>query len=154
MKYNKKITMTFALFLAVSAPISSAAEDDIRCDLYGSIGGSLAEFMLPLTMQDFVNMMTGKDPGLLNELSNSLLKSVNGLELAALSEMAESDRELFSEAAGETAIQYLMSARASSSEDLKTIMEKTCISIGADSIIDNKKRAKRLTDANLGGGAK
>lgn len=139
-----------ALSLLIVFPFSAAAEEDIRCSLYGSIGGSLAEFMLPLTLQDFVNMMTGEDPDLMNELSSSLLTSVNGLELAALSKMPDKDAELFSESAGQTAIQHLMSATASSSEDLKALMENSCNSVGADRIIRNQKRANRLTEANLG----
>lgn len=150
MPFGKRSISTAALCLVTLFPFSAAAEDDIRCSLYGSIGGSLAEFMLPLTMQDFINMMTGEDPDLMHELSSSLLKSVNGLELAAFTKMPDKDAEIFSESAGQTAIQHLMSATASSSEDLKALMESSCNSVGADRIIRNQKRAKRLTEANLG----
>ena len=151
MIYRKKIVpLLLALTLTAPATFSAAEEGDMRCSLYGSIGGSMGKFMLPLTMQDFVNIMTGKDPALLNELSNSLLASVNRQELAALGKMPEKDRELFSESAGQAAIENLMSARATSSEELKSLMTSACKSVGAQGIIDNQRRANALTEANLG----
>ncbi len=141
-----------ALVLSFTLPLPAMAAEDNQtvCGLYSSIGGSLTEFMLPLTMQDFVNIMTGKDPELLKDLSINMLNGLTGAELAALNAMDEDDSSLLSESAGQIAVNHLMSGSASSSEDVKYLMKNTCLSIGAAKIIENQRRANDATQANLG----
>jgi len=151
----KPFLSCFALGLLALLPVSAQADDtasadDVAiCTLYSKIGSSTVSFMLPLKMQDFVDMMTGKNPELMGTMSQSLLSGLDGNDIATMTKHAE-EAALIGEAAGSVGIQSLMSGQASSAEEVQTLMYRQCRAVGAQVIIDNQRQTSALAAQSLG----
>ncbi len=139
-----------ALLLAISFQVSaSEVESDVRCQLYSKLGGSMVEFMLPLTMQDLVNMMSGKDPDLMMDMTTGLLSGLDGNDLGVMMKLPGQDAEIAGQAAGDVAMKVLMSGQATSAAEVRTIMKSTCETIGFDTMVANQKSANLATAGNF-----
>jgi len=132
------------------ASTAYAGEDDALCNLYSKSGGAMVEFMLPLTLQQFVDMTTGKDTALMNRMSASLLKEFEPAELIALSTVGEGKAGLIGEAAGHVAVELLMSGQATTKSGIVNIMSSNCHAIGPETIIANQLKSRAATSANMG----
>ena len=143
-------SVTAALCLSLAAPtLAAAADNKASCQVYSKIGSTTVEFMLPLTLQEFVNMMTGKNPELLQKMSTGLLSGLDGDDVKTMIGLGE-DSTLAGQAAGEVAVAMLMSGQASSASEVQTKMQRDCEAIGFDKIVENQKRANRATAGNIG----
>lgn len=148
MKKFQKLAL--GLTLAVATAMPAAANDAAMCKTYGKFGGAMVDFMLPLTMQNFVDMMTGQKPELLSEMTQSLLTYLDGTDLYNMAQMDGDESDLLGEAAGGVAIELLMSGRATNDQEVITLMEYACLKVGIDAIIDNQRIANKAEAQNLG----
>ncbi len=142
--------ITLALFsLSFASPVyASDNADKANCEVYSKIGGVMVEFMLPLTMQEFVDMMTGKEPKLMEDMTSALIKGLDGDSLSTMLRLGD-ESHFVGEAAGEVGVGLLMEGRASSAADVRRIMMNDCQEIGFRRIIDNQKAASALTSRNI-----
>lgn len=136
-----------ALCLSFSTP-AFAADNEKSCKMYSKIAGTMVDFMLPLTMQDFVNMMNGKDPKLLGQMTSGLLAGLDADDISTMVSLG-SEAEIAGQAAGDVAMRMLMSGQATSSSEVQRIMRADCEDIGFNQIIANQKKANRATAGNL-----
>lgn len=149
MRNLKRIILFMAAFGLL--PSTAYAVDDVKtCKIYGKIGGAITDFMLPLTMQDLVNILTGKDPKLATEMTSVIIYALDKAEYVVMGDIGEEKAGLMGEAAGQVAIELLMSGRASSGAEIVTIMEDTCLSVGFDAIVDNQRDARASLSKNMG----
>ena len=79
----KRLSILAAAFaLSLSSPASAAdIENEAGCQMYSKFGSSMVDFMLPLTVQEFVNMMNGKDPEAFVAMSTSFLSKLDGNDI-------------------------------------------------------------------------
>ena len=148
----RKITTSMlglAAVLTLATP-ASATDSDALCSLYSKTGGSVVEFMLPLTMQQFVDMMAGKNPGLMNQMTQALVSEFDEADLIALASVDQQKAQVIGEAAGQVAIELLMSGQATSKAEIVNAMSTSCKAVGPDVIIANQMRANAAVDANMG----
>ena len=144
-------TLFIATAISATLPFAAAAHaDDAKCEVYSKIGNSMVTFMLPLTMQDFINITTGKDPKLSTEMTQKLIESMDSTDYTAMSEMGMGDAELMGEAAGQIAVQLLISGQASSAREVKAAMKDSCMSVGFDAILNNQRKSRANINASLG----
>ena len=138
-----------AAALSLSSPAYAAdIEDAAGCQMYSKFGSSMVDFMLPLTMQEFVNMMTGKDPEASAAMSTSFLSKLDGNDIKTMVALGD-DATIAGQAAGEVAMQMLITGKATSSSEVKTIMESHCNKISFDQIVSNQKRANQAAAGNF-----
>ena len=147
---KKLLTSLVGATCALAMSSNAYANDDALCSLYSKTGGATVEFMLPLTMQQFVDMMAGKEPALMNQMTMKLLGEFNSDDLAALATVNQQDAEVIGEAAGMVAVELLMSGQATTKSDIVSVMNSGCNAIGAQTIINNQKAARNATQANMG----
>ena len=146
----KRLSILAAAFaLLLSSPASAAnIENEAGCQMYSKFGSSMVDFMLPLTVQEFVNMMNGKDPEAFVAMSTSFLSKLDGNDIKTMVALGN-DAEAAGQAAGEVAMQMLISGQATSSSEVKTIMESHCNKIGFSQIVANQKKAIQATADNF-----
>ena len=138
-----------AAALSLSSPAIAADTDNkAACKMYSVFGSTMVDFMLPLTMQEFVNMMSGKDPAAFAEMSSALISQLSGEDIKTMVSLG-ADAQVAGQAAGEVAMQILMSGQATSSSEVKTIMDSHCNKIGFDQIVSNQKRANQAAAGNF-----
>ena len=143
----RKVIISTSIFLLLSTS-SFALKNEETCNVYGSAGKLVSDFMLPLTVQELINMLTGKDNDLLKELTQTMTSGLSADELAAFASLGAEDSEVLGELAGQTAIQLLMQGQATSSNEVKAIMVNQCNQIGTANLISRMKQAKQALQGN------
>ena len=144
-------TIILATTFSLTMPFAANAQaDEARCDVYSKIGGSMVNFMLPLTMQDFINITTGKDPKLSSQMTEKMIAGMNETDFATLAELGVDGAGLMGEAAGQIAVELLISGQASSAREVQAVMKETCMSVGVDTILDNQRQARVNVNSSLG----
>ena len=149
MRTKTLLTTTLILFGLGSSP-AFADENADRCALYGGLGASFSDFMLPLTLQDLVNVIRGEDAALMTRLSTELIASLEASELATLMRIPADENAALSEASGMVAMNLLMTGAANSPASVKRTMVDTCLDVGAQTIIDNQRRSNAALDVSMG----
>ncbi|WP_017930203.1 hypothetical protein [Robiginitomaculum antarcticum] len=149
MQYFKTLILPLAVF-AVLPATASAAGDATTCKIYGKIGGAITDFMLPLTMQDLVNILTDKDPVLSTKMTTVIVEALDTNDIVSLTELGDEAAGLMGEAAGQVAIELLMSGQASSGAEIVSIMDSTCQSVGFEGIISNQRDARNSLSKIMG----
>jgi hypothetical protein len=138
-----------AAALSLASPAYAAeVEDAAACKMYSQFAATMVDFMLPLTLQDFVNMMSGKDPEALAEMSSGLITQLDQGDIKTMLALGD-EAQIAGQAAGEVAMQILMTGQATSSSEVKNIMDSHCIEIGFDQILANQKTANRASAGNI-----
>lgn len=144
-------TSLCVLSLSLIAPFTASANDNENlCPVYGKFGGATADFMLPLKVQDLVDMISGKNDDLAQSLGLSIIGTMSANEIAAFTTLPNSEAELLGGAAGMVAIELLMSGQATSGADVRRAMERSCNQVGIRAILANQKLSDDATQANMG----
>jgi hypothetical protein len=143
---KKTILSAAACFLLSTS--SFALQDDVSCSAYAGVGKTVADFMLPLRVQDLINMLTGKDAKLVQQLTETMTSELSPEEIASFASLGQQDSEVLGELAGQTAIQLLMQGQATSSEGVKSIMANQCKQVGTANLISRMKQAKQALQGN------
>lgn len=138
-----------AVSFSFSSPAFAAEVDnDASCKMYSKFAGSMVDSMLPLKMQDFVNMMSGKDPELAQKMTAGLMSKLDGNDIMTMVALGD-DATIAGQAAGEVAMATLMSGKATSSEEVRSIMLNDCKKIGFAQILSNQKKAIAASSGNF-----
>lgn len=127
--------------LSINFP-ANADENSALCHLYSKTGAGMTDFLLPLTMQQYVSMMAGNEPELANKMAQSIMSQYDQKILNQLKNVDPSKAELIGEAAGQTVIQLMMSGQASNKEQVSELMFSACLSIGANTIYEEQKKQR------------
>lgn len=133
----------------MSTPAQAATSED-TCALYARIGGTMSDFMMPLTVKNFVEMMSGKDNALMAEMTSSLITGIGPDHLATMMTLKGDESELIGQAAGTVMMELLMTGAATTPAEIETNMRQTCNSIGAKTLIANQRAAVAAQSRNVG----
>lgn len=145
----KKIGLAALLLSFLQTPAGQAADERVTCSFYSKVGSSVIGFVLPLTVQDMVDMMAGKNPKLMLEMTIVMMGAMGAEEFQQLMMLNADDAEMLGQSAGEVAFQLLMTGQATSIADVETQLMSVCIRVGPDKIIENQRKANAATAANL-----
>ena len=149
MRYFKTLILAGTLSIAMPFSVSVQA-GEAECNVYSKIGSSMVNFMLPLTMQDFINITMGKDPKLTNEMTQNMIAGMDTTDFTTLAAMGEDGAGLMGEAAGQIAVELLISGQASSAREVKAALKESCMTVGMDTILDNQRQARANVNSSLG----
>ena len=81
-------------------------------------------------------------------MSTSFLSKLDGNDIKTMVALGD-DATIAGQAAGEVAMQMLITGKATSSSEVKTIMESHCNKISFDQIVSNQKRANQAAAGNF-----
>ena len=138
-----------ALSLSLTmAPEARADENTTLCNLYSNTAGGMAEFLLPLTVQQYVNMMSGKSPELVDQMTKSIMAQFSPDDLIALATIDPSKASIIGEAAGQDVIQIMMAGQGTSKAEIVSSMSSTCLSVGANMIVEEQKKMRDSIQAH------
>ena len=149
MRIVKTGLVGLAMAIMISAP-AMADDGEGYCTLYSAAGGAMVDFMLPLTVQELVNMMSGQDEKLINEMGAAMISGMSPTEIMSLATLDPAKAEIMGQAAGETAMQLLMSGQVTNKAEVKSFLSSTCSSLGAETIMANQRKSIAATNANMG----
>lgn len=138
---------------AASATAGTAAanmQQNRVCEIYGRTGAAVARFMLPLTFQDAIAMLNGRNDKLLGQFTEYLIKAFSGEDLVAISRMPSDQFSLLSEAAGASTFSLLMDGTVTSPDGVAAHLSDTCDRLGVNTIITNQRAVKAATESNVG----
>ncbi len=133
------LTLTICLGFA---PQAIADENAALCHLYSATGAGTVEFLLPLTVQQYVNLTAGKDKALADQMTQAIVRQYNPQIIAQLQNTSPEKIGLMGEAAGQTVTQLLMSGQATSKADVQGVMTSACQALGANTIIEEQKKLR------------
>jgi len=122
---------------------SLKANDEAICNAYGKLGETVASFMLPLTLQQMVNMNSGKDAELMSDFIKKMTDTMSGTEMLALADLGDDAAELLGEFGGQNAITLLMGGQATSSNEIRALMKQQCLQAGPEALVNRMRKAKR-----------
>ncbi|MBL4617953.1 MAG: hypothetical protein JKY46_09670 [Robiginitomaculum sp.] len=141
---NKLLILLLAGALSLLGSTGKANDDQELCGFYGNIGRSIAEFMLPLTIQQMVDMNSGNNPALQKEMEAKVMTYVTANQLIAAGNLKEQEITFFAESAGQNGVMLLMEAKARSSTEVYDILETRCKRVGALKLIENQIEVGKL----------
>lgn len=124
------------------APAAQADENSALCHLYTNTGAGMVEFLLPLTVQQYVNLTAGNEPELANQMAQAIMRQYDPQILAQLQSVNPEKLGLIGEAAGQTVTQLLMSGQATSKAEVSNLMSSACQSLGANVIYEEQKKLR------------
>lgn len=132
------------VFPWTAAASAETNQDKALCNFYGVVGQASVEYILPMRVQDLLNMLSGKDEKLMGKFTQKLLDTITGSELLVLADVPDGDVEWLGQSAGQIAIQSLMSARITSGAEVKELLYNHCIKTGVQQIIQKQKASAEL----------
>ena len=151
MKLIKSAMYLGIITALTAAPAAAQSENsDALCGVYSTMGEVLVEFLLPKTLQQFVDATSGKDPTIMAEFGDIVVTKMTAKELLALGVIGEDDAGLLGEAAGQVAVNLLMTGQATTASEVRLSMSKRCQEIGPQDIIENQRRANAAVNQNMG----
>ncbi len=145
----KKIGLAALLLGFLQTPAVQAADDQTTCSFFSKVGSSLIEFVLPLTVQDMVDMLAGKNQSLMIEMTMVMMKAMSAEEFQQFMTLNSDDAEMLGQSAGEVAFQLLMTGQATSIAEVESQLMSNCLKIGPDNIIQNQRNANAAAAGNL-----
>lgn len=144
----KKKLMTAGLIIGVVSGLvgSSATAADQReiCSYYGNVGAAAIDFLMPLKFSEVVEMVSGKNKELLDEMAQAVESMGNQDVKKAIGNMGEGSLELMGEAAGLHGFQLVMTGQATGGQEVFGILASRCMQSGPDKIIEAQRRARAV----------
>lgn len=135
MPLNKTILAGLCIAAATATVPATAQDKDFVCDAFGSIGYTVATVMLPVTMQELVDMTRGQNPDLLGKITQGLTANMAPETLAKFTSLPPKELDGLSQLAGAVGMQTLMSGGAGSPDELQGIMARHCRTVGPSAIL-------------------
>ncbi len=126
-----------------STCLSPAGADDNKevCLFYGNVGAAAVDFILPLKVQQVVDMISGKDTTLVEKMQKSVEGIGNDAAKTAMKKMGEDAAEHLGSSAGFLAFQLIMTGQATSPQEVFSVLYKSCLDTGAQKIVENQRAA-------------
>lgn len=131
------------LWVAPSTPASAQGNQDI-CSYYGNLGAAAIDFLMPLKFNQVVDMVSGKDKALLEEMSKRVESKGSAAVKQAVERMGKGSLELMGEAAGLHGFQLVMTGQATNGQEVFGILASQCMQAGPKEIVDAQRRARAL----------
>ena len=136
-----------SLLCVTAAPATALSNDDThKCAAYGSVGASMADFILPITVKEMVGIMQGTEPELMMKMTMQLMSGLTPEELQAMVSLGETQASMLGEMAGTQAMQLLMTAQASTSEEVDRTLQAQCTRVGFDALLESQRRINSLEE--------
>lgn len=124
------------------APVSASADDNKEvCLFYGNVGAAAVDFILPLKVQQVVDMISGKDTALVEKMQKSVEGIGNDKARSAMKNMGDDAAEHLGASAGFLAFQLIMTGQATSPQEVFSVLYKGCQDTGAQKIVENQRAA-------------
>ena len=150
-------TAAFGLVLAIMAifarppalPASDTGQADMLCEAYGAIGFAVADFMLPMSLQQIVNMASGASPQQMEIFSANMQQVLAGPYADALRQAGPDAGGLFGQFGGDAAMGLLMQGRATSADQLRTVMIQQCNTVGSAKLLEDMRTARREIEKQI-----
>lgn len=142
MKYG--IGLVLGLALLGSSP-ASAGQDDKICGFYANMGQAVAEYVLPMTVKEMVEMVQGKNAKAEDEMATKILGLVTPEQLVAAGKLPEDDLSVLGEDAGENGMLVLMNAQASTGAEVNQVLYGHCIAGGYAKLIADRRKSNEMT---------
>ena len=140
----KKIFAAAMMSAIITVPAEAQTEDSV-CGGYAAVGGVMASEMLDLTLRDLVGMMQNKRPDITAKLMSAMETRLTADEVAGITQLPGDEASLLGEAAGEHAMNVLMTGRASSADDVVTLMKQSCLTTGYKTVVGNQRQINELS---------
>jgi hypothetical protein len=131
---------------SLAGPAAQAGEKEDMCGYYGNVGAAAIDFLLPLTFQQVVDMVSGKDADLLAQMSRAVEGKGSKTARAAIEKMGDDALELMGEAAGFHGFQLALTGQATNGQEVFERLSTQCEQVGPDQIIDIQRRARAVRD--------
>lgn len=144
----RRVLLPLLAGLLLPAGASAAPASQTLCTVYGKLGAESAAFMLPQPFGELIAMMRGENADLLARFVQHLTHAMSGAELISLGELPEDSISLLGEAAGQSAVEMLMTARASNATEIGQLLISHCERIGPEQIIANQRAVKAAAAEN------
>ncbi|WP_262691678.1 hypothetical protein [Kordiimonas aestuarii] len=140
----KLMTSLFAVCFATSglAPASADAADDKEiCLYYGNVGAAAVDFLLPLKLQQVVDMISGRDQALLEKMNKSVEGVGNAKVKSAMKKIGDDAAEHLGSSAGFLSFQLIMTGQASTPQEVFSVLYRGCSETGPERIVENQRKA-------------
>ncbi len=142
MKHLLHITAAIAIYSCATFDNAVAADDNKEvCLFYGNVGAAAVDFILPLKVQQVVDMISGKDTALVEKMQKSVEGIGNANAKAAMKAMGDDAAEHLGASAGFLAFQLVMTGQATSAQEVFSVLYKSCMDTGASKIVENQRAA-------------
>lgn len=138
-------TTCFLVTLSVAGawPAGAASKQEV-CSYYGNVGAAAINFLLPLKFSQVVDLVAGKDPALLEQMSAAVEKRGSPKVRADLEKTGKEALELIGEAAGYHAFQLTLTGQATDGQEVFGRLNEQCMNMGPDAIIESQRRARAV----------
>ncbi|HEY4546683.1 MAG TPA: hypothetical protein VIG90_09695 [Pedomonas sp.] len=124
----KLFLVAAGLSLAGTAPAAAAegGQKQLICSAYGKMGGAVADFILPLTFKQMLDMQHGRNNQLVVQLTQKLLGGLTGAEIQALGSIKAESRDDFINSVNQMALNLLQSGKAGNTAEVATQLAEHC----------------------------
>lgn len=143
MKLSQSVYSILFATTIFSVSVSANDRDEI-CNYYGNVGAAAVDFLLPLSFQQVVNMVSGKDADLLDKMSKAVEGKGSKATRKKISAMGDDALELLGEAAGFHGFQLTLTGQATSGEEVFLRLSSQCQQMGPEAIIETQRRARAV----------
>lgn len=141
----KKIAVFWAaLFTATSLTTLSRAdanEDKEICLYYGNVGAVAVDFLLPLKLQQVVDLISGRDEVLMQKM-NKTIEGVGNVQVkASMKKLGDDAAEHLGSSAGFLSFQLIMTGQATTPQEVFSVLYRSCTETGPGRIVENQRKA-------------
>ncbi len=143
MKKNALISATLLSAVSLfSVPSAADAEDTKEiCLYYGNVGAAAVDFLLPLKLQQVVDLISGRDEALLEKM-NKTVEGVGNVQVKeAMKKIGEDAAEHLGASAGFLSFQLVMTGQATTPQEVFSVLYRSCTETGPERIVENQRKA-------------
>ncbi|WP_026168231.1 hypothetical protein [Kordiimonas gwangyangensis] len=142
----KKIALLTASLLTTATIFPSSAtadaEDDKEiCLYYGNVGAAAVEFLLPLKLQQVVDLISGRDEALLEKMNKTVEGVGNVRVKTAMKKIGDDAAEHLGASAGFLSFQLVMTGQATTPQEVFSVLYRGCSETGPERIVENQRKA-------------
>lgn len=127
-----QVIVVVSMSLALLAPPASAQVDEEQelCQFYGELGGQLAAYVLPLTIQQLVGVMAGRDEQIKNDLQTMMISALSEAKVSQDIPRRMNRMTRLASAAGKATFDVMLKQQVATSEEVATFMTEDCLNVG------------------------
>lgn len=133
-----------ALAISMSSGPAGASDQDEICGYYGNVGAAAIDFLLPLSFQQVLDMVSGKDADLLEKMSKAVEGKGTKSTRDKVTALGENALDLLGEAAGFHGFQLALTGQATNGEEVFIRLSTQCQQLGPQALIDMQRRARAV----------
>lgn len=121
-------SLALAFVSSIIAPASAAPNNQkqVLCGAYAKMGGAVADFILPLTFGQMLDMQHGRNMELAAQLPQKLINSLTGEEMMAMGKLKGDSRSNFMDSANQMTFNLLQSGKARNTAEVTAQLAEHC----------------------------